>query len=41
MANNLTAQQTPALPGVVSPLSTTNALMNDGQMKGIDGKKRD
>jgi hypothetical protein len=47
VTNNLTTQQTPVLPGAVSPLSTTTALMNpkkdaiisDGQLKGFDGKK--
>ncbi len=47
MPHNLTTQQNPALTGTVSSLSTTTALMNtkkdaiinDGQVKGFDGKK--
>jgi hypothetical protein len=49
MPHNLTTQQNPALTGTVSSLSTTTALMNtkkdaiisDGQMRGLDGKKRE
>ncbi len=49
MTNNLSTQQTSGLPGAVSSLNTTTTLMNtkkesimnDGQMKGFDGKKRD